>query len=172
MSNKKSKVNQTSEECESCRRYLQENEQGHNLCNTCAAGRYWSLKEHIRNNLVNYRELKTPDWSNLHYNAGVTFERRIKRMLEARGWFVARSAGSKGKADLIAIQAGVVLLIQCKRDFRDLADDEKRVLMRVCGDDKYLVPIHARYFNRIISLTDLRTGKDVTSMILHEINQE
>lgn len=52
------------------------------------------------------------------YRRGADFERKTKKEWEANGWFVVRSAGSKGPVDLVAIQRGVgesdVVLIQCK----------------------------------------------------------
>lgn len=36
------------------------------------------------------------------YRKGASFERRIKKILEAKGMFVVRSAGSKGPVDLVA----------------------------------------------------------------------
>lgn len=43
-------------------------------------------------------------------------ERRTKAKLERDGYYVMKSAGSKGVADLLAIKAGQILMIQCKLD--------------------------------------------------------
>ena len=51
---------------------------------------------------------------NRAYNRGRQFEYQVKNHLEKRGFFVVRSAGSKGLFDLIAVSKGVVLAIQCK----------------------------------------------------------
>ena len=52
---------------------------------------------------------------NRKYNKGANFERAVKKGLEGFGLFVVRSAGSKGPADLIAIdESGDVTLIQCE----------------------------------------------------------
>lgn len=50
-----------------------------------------------------------------NYSRGATFERKIKKEYEGDGWYVIRSAGSRGPVDLVAIhwQLGVEL-IQCK----------------------------------------------------------
>jgi Holliday junction resolvase len=48
------------------------------------------------------------------YVKGRRFEHYVKDKLEARGWIVARSAGSKGPFDLLAVKNGKILLIQCK----------------------------------------------------------
>jgi Holliday junction resolvase len=48
--------------------------------------------------------------------AGDYFERRTRDALEAAGWFVMRSGGSLGAADLVALKAGEEpWLISCKR---------------------------------------------------------
>jgi len=53
-----------------------------------------------------------------HYARGAAFERRVRKELEDDGWFVVRSAGSRGAVDLIALrERGNVLrvqLISCK----------------------------------------------------------
>ena len=55
-----------------------------------------------------------------HYARGAAFERKVRRLLEEDGWFVVRSAGSRGAVDLIALrERGNVLrvqLISCKLD--------------------------------------------------------
>jgi Holliday junction resolvase len=49
------------------------------------------------------------------YARGANFERKVKKELETDGWFVVRSAGSKGVADLVAVnQKGVPMFVQCK----------------------------------------------------------
>jgi Holliday junction resolvase len=48
------------------------------------------------------------------YARGTAFERRTRERLEAVGWTVIRSAGSKTKVDLVAVSLGWVLFIQCK----------------------------------------------------------
>lgn len=51
-----------------------------------------------------------------NYRNGSAMERRTKANLERDGYFVIKSAGSKGAADLVAIKAGEILLVQCKLD--------------------------------------------------------
>lgn len=49
------------------------------------------------------------------YNKGVNFERRVRKDLENKGYYVVRSAGSKGVFDLIALkQHRRPLGVQCK----------------------------------------------------------
>jgi Holliday junction resolvase len=56
--------------------------------------------------------------TNKKYEQGRRFEYRVKNYLIKKGYFVVRSAGSKGAADLIAIlpycNHSKVFLIQCK----------------------------------------------------------
>jgi len=49
-----------------------------------------------------------------NYSRGANFERRVRRHLENEGWVVFRSAGSHSPADLIALKAGEVMLVQCQ----------------------------------------------------------
>ena len=48
------------------------------------------------------------------YSRGAAFERRVKLSYQLRGWYVMRSAGSKGLCDLIAFKGGEVHLLQLK----------------------------------------------------------
>ena len=52
--------------------------------------------------------------TNRNYVNGRAFEYRVKKHLEKQGFFVMRSASSKGPFDLIAINSYVVYGIQCK----------------------------------------------------------
>jgi Holliday junction resolvase len=61
------------------------------------------------------------------YEGGRAFEYETRRHLEANGYWCARAAGSKGKADLIAIKDGEVLIVQCKRDGRCSAAERLEV---------------------------------------------
>lgn len=49
-----------------------------------------------------------------HYRRGTAFERRVRADLEANGYRLIRSAGSKGKIDLLAGKPGQRLAVQCK----------------------------------------------------------
>jgi len=50
------------------------------------------------------------------YSKGRNFEYRTRHYLENKGFVVFRSAGSRSVADLIALRAGEVWLVQCKSD--------------------------------------------------------
>lgn len=49
------------------------------------------------------------------YTLGRSFEYSVRNLLRKHGYFVVRSAQSKGEADLVALASGSVLLVQCKR---------------------------------------------------------
>jgi Holliday junction resolvase len=49
-----------------------------------------------------------------NYNKGRAFEYQVKLHLIKRGFCVFRTAGSHSPADLIALKAGEVWLVQCK----------------------------------------------------------
>lgn len=57
---------------------------------------------------------------NKNYVSGCNFERRVKKHLEKLGYYVIRSAGSKGQIDIVAVSTDFMhmrmdtLLIQCK----------------------------------------------------------
>lgn len=51
-----------------------------------------------------------------NYRTGTRLEYRAMDLLRRRGWFVVRSAGSHGAADIVALSPtdGRVVLVQCK----------------------------------------------------------
>lgn len=49
------------------------------------------------------------------YARGAAFERRVRDALEARGWWVIRSAGSHSPADLVAWGPTACWMVQAKR---------------------------------------------------------
>ena len=65
---------------------------------------------------------------NKRYVKGRNFEYRVKRYFEAKGYFVVRSAGSKGVFDLIAITDGEVIGIQCKKHGQVSKDELNRII--------------------------------------------
>lgn len=50
-----------------------------------------------------------------HYQRGRAFEWKIRKEYEAKGYYVTRSAGSKGYWDLVCLHPNIICLIQCKR---------------------------------------------------------
>jgi Holliday junction resolvase len=51
---------------------------------------------------------------NRNYARGADFERRTMTDLVENGYRVIRAAGSHGKADIVALKPGQVILVQCK----------------------------------------------------------
>lgn len=49
------------------------------------------------------------------YQLGRSFEYRTRDLLKESGYYVVRSAQSKGLIDLVAMKMGRVLIVQCKR---------------------------------------------------------
>ena len=59
------------------------------------------------------------------YSNGANFERQIKKAFEDSGWWVQRSAGSHGEADLVALAANCrPVLVQCKKEETKSINDE------------------------------------------------
>lgn len=74
-----------------------------------------------------------------HYRTGRDFEWRTRSVLRDAGYEVIRAAGSKTKADLLAIKAGELLFIQCKRTALP-SPAERRALLHMT---EHLVGAHA-----------------------------
>lgn len=77
------------------------------------------------------------------YSKGRSFEHYVKAKLEKEGWWVCRSAGSKGRADLVAIRCDVVSgnfnltttrLIQCKSGKERISGKEKQELIDLANE--------------------------------------
>jgi len=66
--------------------------------------------------------------ANKRYVRGRNFEYRVKKYFEAKGYFVVRSAGSKGVFDLIAITDGEIIGIQCKRYGKITENELNRII--------------------------------------------
>lgn len=85
----------------------------------------------------------------MSYKKGAVFEHRIKKDLEKLDFYVLRSAGSHGIADLVALKFGETLLIQAKCNELTLNYKEWNALVslsRTLG----ATPIHALKVNRKI----------------------
>ena len=52
----------------------------------------------------------------LRYRQGSELELAVKRHLQDNGYYVVKSAGSKGVVDLVALKRGEVLVVQAKTD--------------------------------------------------------
>jgi Holliday junction resolvase len=62
------------------------------------------------------------------YGQGTYYEKRTAERLRDDGYFVLESRGSHGPADLVAVKAGQVLLVQVKKGSATLSDEAWNVL--------------------------------------------
>lgn len=72
-----------------------------------------------------------------NYQRGYYFERKIKKYLESKDFFVIRSGGSHCIADLVAIKKGKsprVYLIQCKSGVGYMSPKDKDLLASVARE--------------------------------------
>ena len=81
--------------------------------------------------------------SGSNYRRGADLERAAKKYLEDNGYYVIKSAGSKGVADLVGIKPGETLYVQCKTDGYLLPDE--RVRFRQAALKSGAVPVVARW---------------------------
>jgi len=65
------------------------------------------------------------------YDGGANLERAAKKALEDGGYYVIKSGGSKGAADLAALKRGEIVLVQCKSDGR-IGPAERIVFRQLC----------------------------------------
>ena len=110
---------------------------------------------------------------NRRYYKGRSFEYRVRGFYESHGWFVIRSAGSKGIADLIAIAPRLrqVHFIQCKVNGK-LTRTEKELLLELA--ERYGgIPVLAKREGRKLVLLDLRDGTtDLLPAVEHNVSQD
>lgn len=96
-----------------------------------------------------------------HYRKGALFENKIKSILEKNGYYVIRSAGSKGIFDLIAFPPkqsnDSVMGIQCKVSNR-IKEAERQKLLEV-SEQYGIHPYLATIFNKKPILIDLLTER-------------
>jgi Holliday junction resolvase len=70
---------------------------------------------------------------NINYKRGVALEYKVKQLYEELGYFVVRSAGSHSIADLVAIDHGMVYLVQCKAEpLKKIKKEEVLKLIETC----------------------------------------
>lgn len=84
-----------------------------------------------------------------NYSRGADFERRVMKLLEDRGYFCVRSAGSHGAVDIVAMRGPVMggppgwrLLIQCKR--HGVISPADRAQFVELAQSLYCAPVLAR----------------------------
>ena len=66
-----------------------------------------------------------------NYRNGRAYEYLIRDALEADGYSCIRAAGSKGKADLVCLKLGEVLLVQVKRTNPQLSPTDRADLLEL-----------------------------------------
>ena len=97
---------------------------------------------------------------NKSYKRGYAFENSLKKKLEAKGYYVVRSAGSKGVFDLIAIKEGKVYGIQCKIGY---SIHEKELIRIVDTAKRFgIYPVVAFKDGRKIKLFIVKENKSVS----------
>lgn len=67
-----------------------------------------------------------------NYDRGRAFEYDTRDRLVGDGYWVMRSAGSKGKVDILAIKDGHTLFVQCKADGK-CSPAERAELLRIAA---------------------------------------
>lgn len=60
-----------------------------------------------------------------NYQRGANLEYKVRRQFEEAGYYVVRSAGSRGVADLVAVKQGQVFWIQVKKSTSTAKEKEK-----------------------------------------------
>jgi len=69
-------------------------------------------------------------WIGSKYRKEHRLELKVKKMWEAKGFIVYRSAGSKGAADLIALKDGKIVLIQVKVNNKPTRSEVTKLLKK------------------------------------------
>jgi Holliday junction resolvase len=72
--------------------------------------------------------------ANARYRRGADLERKIRARLEEDGYYVVRSAGSKGVLDLVAFRADQTLFIQVKSGKGKMTRAERMELVDLAAD--------------------------------------
>jgi Holliday junction resolvase len=98
------------------------------------------------------------------YERGTKLERDLQHLWEYRGWYVMRSAGSHGLADLAVVQDSQVFLVQCKLHNK-LRDKEREKELKHIPKPVNCIPMTAwkekQGRNSIICLHTLNAGQDI-----------
>ncbi len=78
------------------------------------------------------------------YRKGRRAEYQLKKKLEDEGWFVVRSAGSRGVVDLVALKDDQVMLIQVQTH-RYISSDKRQHLQELLRHVKGKVVVAVRH---------------------------
>lgn len=76
------------------------------------------------------------------YSRGADFERETRDVLERIGFWVMRSAGSKGKVDIFALREDALLFVQCKTNGL-CPPGERKEILRIASMNPLGVPLVA-----------------------------
>ena len=71
----------------------------------------------------------------LSYKKGASFERRVRKALENKGYFVIRAAASR-PVDLVAIRNGKTVLIECKSGSSRISKFRAKELLKLSKELK------------------------------------
>lgn len=66
-----------------------------------------------------------------NYTTGRSLEYKVRDNLEADGYQCIRAAGSKGKADIVALKPGETLLVQVKTSNPQLTPTDRKALLEL-----------------------------------------
>lgn len=94
------------------------------------------------------------------YSIGAAFERRVKADLEELGYFVVRSAGSHGPADLVALKkeengTTKVMLCQCKTG-GVISKSEREELIQTAEKAGAVATVVSRGYRNAIIYTEVK----------------
>jgi len=92
------------------------------------------------------------------YEKGYRLEREVFHFFEQHGFYVARSAGSHGVFDVIAVRRGLVYGIQCKYSGRLTKREREEILAAAKEYD--MVPLLVYAKNRRYWVRNLMTGEE------------
>jgi len=104
--------------------------------------------------------------SRSNYKRGYAFELRVRKFLESIGFFVIRSAGSHGVADLLAFKRGESkrpLMIQCKTD-GNISSNERKELWNIAQECNCDAVIASKDKQKKIKLELMENPVDLVEM--------
>ena len=83
----------------------------------------------------------------MSYRKGYRAERKVVKYLKDKGFYVIRSAGSKGLFDVIAVKKGLILGIQVKKNYklvyRDIAYKQMHHKLEEAYEEYGIIPLYA-----------------------------
>jgi len=92
------------------------------------------------------------------YSRGRRFEHEVRKLLERKGYFCVRSAGSRGVFDLLCVRNGIPWGIQCR--LGDVSKREKEKLLET-GRKFGIIPCVATKKDGRVTVINLLNGRDI-----------